>query len=158
MYHAFSSFLLSTAVQYIMIPREEVELDDVTSYNIWYQNIHDIIIKLTYSHPNSKIKKQTLIDVARYKSLIEQCYSCTIRYFDRPDSFCGLVTWPTKISDDTLAFLFNKCNILLTWRSRTMNQYHGYLGRSLVYSALHLFYVSLYILRHCTNIVFISSQ
>ena len=22
-----------------------------------------------------------------------------------------LVTWPTKISDDTLAFLFNKCNI-----------------------------------------------
>ena len=53
----------------------------------------------------------TLIDVARYKSLIEQSYSCTIIYFDRPDSFCELVTWPTKISDDTLAFLFNKCNI-----------------------------------------------
>ena len=53
----------------------------------------------------------TLIDVARYKSLIEQSYSCTIKYFDRPDSFCELVTWLTKISDDTLAFLFNKCNI-----------------------------------------------
>ena len=53
----------------------------------------------------------TLIDVARYKSLIEQSYSCTIRYFDRPESFCELVTWPTKISDDTLAFLFNKCNL-----------------------------------------------
>ena len=35
LYHAFSSFLLSTAVQYLMIPREEVELDDVTSYNIF---------------------------------------------------------------------------------------------------------------------------
>ena len=75
------------------------------------QNIQDIIIKLTYFHSNSKIKK-TLIDVARYKSLIEQSYSCTIRYFDRPDSFCELVTWPTKIFDDTLAFLFNKCNML----------------------------------------------
>ena len=53
----------------------------------------------------------TLIDVARYKSFIEQSYSCTIRYFDRPDSFCALVTWPTKIYDDTLAFLFNKCNL-----------------------------------------------
>ena len=52
-----------------------------------------------------------MIDVARYKSLIEQSYSCTIRYFDRPDSFCELVTWPNKISDDTLAFLFNKCNL-----------------------------------------------
>ena len=91
---------------------EEVELDDVTSYNIFdKQNIQDIIIKLTYSHSNSKIK--TLIDVARYKSLIEQSYSCTIRYFDRPDSFCELVTWRIKIADDTLAFLFNKCNILL---------------------------------------------
>ena len=77
-YHAFSSFLLSTAVQYLMIPREEVELDDVTSYNIFDNKIYkqDIIIKLTYSHSNSKIKK-TLIDVARYKSLIEQSYSCT---------------------------------------------------------------------------------
>jgi len=65
---------------------------------LWYQNIQDIIIKLTYSHSNSKIKKLTLIDVARYKSLIEQSYSCTIRYFDKPDSFCELVTWPTKIS------------------------------------------------------------
>ena len=55
----------------------------------------------------------TLIDIARYKSLIEQRCSCTIRYFDRPDSFCKLVTWPTKISDDTLAYLFNKCNITL---------------------------------------------
>ena len=55
----------------------------------------------------------TLIDVKRYKSLIEQSYSCTIRYFDRPDSFCELVTWPTKISDDTLAFLFNKCNLYI---------------------------------------------
>jgi hypothetical protein len=26
----------------------------------------------------------TLIDIARYKSLIEQSCSCTIRYFDRP--------------------------------------------------------------------------
>jgi hypothetical protein len=43
--------------------------------------------------------------------LIEQSYSCTIRYFDRPYSFCELVTLPTKISDDTLAFLFNKCNL-----------------------------------------------
>ena len=34
----------------------------------------------------------TLIDIARYKSLIEQSCSCTIRYFDRPDSFCDLVT------------------------------------------------------------------
>ena len=33
-FHAFSSFLLSTALQYLMIPREEVELDDVTSYVI----------------------------------------------------------------------------------------------------------------------------
>ena len=39
LYHAFSSFLLSTAVQYLMIPREEVELDDVTSYNIFDNNI-----------------------------------------------------------------------------------------------------------------------
>ena len=53
----------------------------------------------------------TLIDIARYKSLIEQSYSCTVRYFDRPYSFCELVTWPTKISDDTITFLFNKCNI-----------------------------------------------
>ena len=53
----------------------------------------------------------TLIDVARYKSLIEQSYSCIIRYFGRPDSFCELVTWPTKIFDDTLAFLFNICNL-----------------------------------------------
>ena len=53
----------------------------------------------------------TLIDIARYKSLIEQSCSCTIRYFDRPDSFCDLVTWPTTISDDTLAFLFYICNI-----------------------------------------------
>jgi hypothetical protein len=45
------------------------------------------------AHSNSKIRKKTLIDVARYKSLIEQSYSAT------------------KISDDTLAFLFNKCNL-----------------------------------------------
>jgi hypothetical protein len=50
----------------------------------------------------------TLIDVARYKSR----YSCTIIYFDRPDSFCELVTWPTKISDDKLAFLLQ---ILMTF-------------------------------------------
>jgi hypothetical protein len=82
-----------------------------TNYHLFCNyNIHYIGIKLTYSHSNSKIKK-TLIDVARYKSLIEQSYSCTIRYFDRPDSFCELVTWPTNISDDTLAFLFNKCNL-----------------------------------------------
>ena len=112
MYHAFSSFLLSTAVQYLMIPREEVELDYVTSYNIFDNKIYKISSWSfnTYSHSNSKIKK-TLIDVARYKSLIEQSYSCIIRYFDRPDSFCELVTWPTNISDDTLAFLFNKCNL-----------------------------------------------
>jgi hypothetical protein len=53
----------------------------------------------------------TLIDVTRYKSLIEQSCLCTIRYFDRPDSFCDLVTWPITISDDTLTFLFNICNI-----------------------------------------------
>jgi hypothetical protein len=41
----------------------------------------------------------TLIDIARYKSLIEQRCSCTIRYFDRPDSFFDLVTWPTTIYD-----------------------------------------------------------
>ena len=46
----------------------------------------------------------TLIDIARYKSLIEQSCSCIIRYFD-------LVTWPTTISDDTLAFLFYIRNI-----------------------------------------------
>ena len=46
---------------------------------------------------------------------IEQSYSCTIRYFNRPDSFCELVTWPTKISDNTLAFLFNKCNLISTF-------------------------------------------
>jgi hypothetical protein len=88
-----------------MIPREEVELDDVTSYNIFDNkiNIQDVIIKLTYSH-------SPLIDVERYKSLIEQSYSCSIRYFDRPNSFCELVAWPTKISDDTLAYLFNKCS------------------------------------------------
>jgi hypothetical protein len=34
LYRAFSSFLFSTSVQYLMIPSEEVELDDVTSYNI----------------------------------------------------------------------------------------------------------------------------
>ena len=42
LYHAFSSFLLSTAVQYLMIPREEVELDDVTSYNIFDNKIYKI--------------------------------------------------------------------------------------------------------------------
>ena len=71
---------------------------------IRYQNIQDIIIKLTYSH-------STLIDVSRYRSFIEQNYSCSIRYFDRPDSFRKPVTWPTKIYDDILAFLFNKCNL-----------------------------------------------
>ena len=35
LYHVSSSFLLSTTVQYFMIPREEVELDDATSYNIF---------------------------------------------------------------------------------------------------------------------------
>ena len=39
LYHAFSSFLLSSAVQYLMIPREEVELYDVTSYNIFDNKI-----------------------------------------------------------------------------------------------------------------------
>jgi hypothetical protein len=53
----------------------------------------------------------TLIDIARYKSLIEQSCSCTIRYFDRPYSFWDLVAWPTTIFDDTLAFLFYICNI-----------------------------------------------
>jgi hypothetical protein len=43
-------------------------------------------------------------------TLIKQSYSCTIRYFDM--LIGQLVTWSTKISDDTLAFLFNKCNIL----------------------------------------------
>jgi hypothetical protein len=38
----FSSFLLSTALQYLMIPREEVELDDVTSYNIFDNKIYKI--------------------------------------------------------------------------------------------------------------------
>jgi hypothetical protein len=42
LYHAFSSFLLSTAVQYLMIPREEVELDDVTSYNIFDNKMYKI--------------------------------------------------------------------------------------------------------------------
>ena len=42
LYHAFSPFLLSTAVQYLMIPREEVELDDVTSYNIFDNKIYKI--------------------------------------------------------------------------------------------------------------------
>jgi hypothetical protein len=42
LYHAFSSFLLSTAVHYLMIPREEVELDDVTSYNIFDNKIYKI--------------------------------------------------------------------------------------------------------------------
>jgi len=42
LYHAFSSFLLSTAVQYLMIPREEVELDNVTSYNIFDTKIYKI--------------------------------------------------------------------------------------------------------------------
>ena len=42
LYHAFSFFLLSTAVQYLMIPREEVELDDVTSYNIFDNKIYKI--------------------------------------------------------------------------------------------------------------------
>jgi hypothetical protein len=78
---------------------------------------HHTISSITKYHHKAYIlslKEQnlkTLIDVARYKSLIEQSYSCTIRYFDRPDSFCELVTWPTKISDDKLAFLFNKCTI-----------------------------------------------
>ena len=53
----------------------------------------------------------TLIDIARYKSLIEQSCLCTIRYFDRPDSFCDLVTWSTTIVDDTFAFLLYICNI-----------------------------------------------
>jgi hypothetical protein len=53
----------------------------------------------------------SLIDIARYKSLIEQSCLCTIRYFDRPDSFCDLVTWPTTIADDTFPFLFYICNI-----------------------------------------------
>jgi hypothetical protein len=42
LYHALSSFLLSTAVQYLMIPREEVELDDVTSYTIFNNKIYKI--------------------------------------------------------------------------------------------------------------------
>ena len=53
----------------------------------------------------------TLIDIARYKSLIEQRCSCTIRYLDRPDSFFDLVTWPTTIYDHALTFLFYICNI-----------------------------------------------
>jgi len=39
LYHAFSSFLLSTAAQYLVIPREEVELDAVISYNIFDNKI-----------------------------------------------------------------------------------------------------------------------
>jgi hypothetical protein len=88
-----------------MIPREEVELDDVTSYNIFDTKIYKI------SSSSLHTLTPTLFDVAIYKSLIAQSYSCTIRYFDMPDSFCELVTWPTKIYDDTLAFLFNKCNV-----------------------------------------------
>ena len=42
LYRAFSSFLFSTSVQYLMIPREEVELDDVTSYNIFDTRIYKI--------------------------------------------------------------------------------------------------------------------
>jgi hypothetical protein len=42
------SFLLSTAVQYLMIPREEVELDDVTSYNIFDTKIYTILIVIRY--------------------------------------------------------------------------------------------------------------
>jgi len=43
LYHAFSAFLLSTAVQYLMIPREEVELDDITSYKIFDSKIYNIL-------------------------------------------------------------------------------------------------------------------
>jgi hypothetical protein len=71
-----------------------VELDDVTSYNIFDNkiNIQDVIIKLTYSH-------SPLIDVERYKSLIEQIGECIIRYFGRPcDEFAERV-WSIKISD-----------------------------------------------------------
>ena len=72
-----------------------------------YTRYHHKACILSLKQQNLK----TLIDVARYKSLIEQSYSFTIRYFDWSDSFCDLVTWPTIISDDTLAFLFNKCNM-----------------------------------------------
>jgi len=33
---------MSTAVQYLMIPREEVALDDVTSYNIFDTKIYKL--------------------------------------------------------------------------------------------------------------------
>jgi hypothetical protein len=79
-------------------------ISSITKYTRYYHKAYILSLK--------QQNKKTFIDVARYKSLIEQSYSCTIRYFDRPDSFCELITWPTKISDDTLAFLFNKCNLI----------------------------------------------
>jgi hypothetical protein len=54
-------------------------------------------------------------DIVRLLTIEKQSYSCTIRYFDRPDSLWELVTWPTKISDDTLAFLFNILILLFEW-------------------------------------------
>jgi hypothetical protein len=58
-------------------------------------------------------------DIARYKSLIEQSCSCTIIYFDRPYSFCDLVTWPTTISDDTLLYT----QISLLYHVKVLSQY-----------------------------------
>jgi hypothetical protein len=55
LYHAFSSFPLSTAVQYLMIPREEVELDDVTSYNIFDTKIYTILIDVANFNWRRKI-------------------------------------------------------------------------------------------------------
>ena len=76
-------------------------ISSITKYTRYHHKAYILSLK----------QQKILIDVAIYKFLIEQSYSCTIRYFDRPDLFCELVTWPTKISDDTLAFLFNTCNI-----------------------------------------------
>jgi hypothetical protein len=42
-----------------------------------------------------------LTGIARYRSLVEQRCSCTIRYFDRPDSFFDLVTWPKQFLHNT---------------------------------------------------------
>jgi hypothetical protein len=107
-----------------------------------YTRYHHKACILSLKQQNLK----TLIDVARYKSLIEQSYSFTIRYFDWSDSFCDLVTWPTIISDDTLAFLFNKCNMdcCSFYQKFMSNLFHWmsliiYLSLSYIVYIVHIF-------------------
>ena len=63
----------------------------------------------------------TLIDIARYKSFIEQSYSCTIRYFDANSSH-GL---PKYLMIHSPFWLINVTRTIQRHKQRTYNTIHS---------------------------------